>query len=145
MAATTQVRLLVWPFVYTHIHTGHQPTEFIKWWVPLRLCKPALLSRQSARLLTLWSWVRAPRWVCSQHWANAWQAEHAARPLSHVCGRLLDREDKAGQLSVPALGVPAALGLCMALHGALLQTASCASVRAELTSPPSSVGRAQGS
>ena len=25
--------------------------------------KPAQLSRQSARLLALWSWVRAPRWV----------------------------------------------------------------------------------
>ena len=31
------------------------------------------------------------------------------------------REDKAGQLSVPALGVPAALGLCMPWRGAWLQ------------------------
>ena len=36
-------------------------------------------------------------------------------------GRLLHREDKAGQLSVPALGVPAALGLCTPWHAAWTQ------------------------
>ena len=29
------------------------------------MCKPVQLSWQSARLLTLWSWVRAPRWAVS--------------------------------------------------------------------------------
>ena len=34
--------------------------------------KPAWLSRQSARLLTLWSWVRAPRWVFSRVGFQTW-------------------------------------------------------------------------
>ena len=46
----------------------------------LRTQQPAWLTRQSARLLTLWSWVRAPRWVrstqaaacCSLTSAHAW-------------------------------------------------------------------------